>query len=208
MREGSYDSNTLYILGNEMVIPALIHLKDSDLLARIDGMNVLAPGWRKCQECVKVDRGGWVSEKIPKGAVRSFIFDRNHAATSTFLLPSGWGNSEAWGTWSEGYFSKMTLPLGMSTGISKITFKSKALVTPSHPKQDLIIWVNGVKIADLSLQQWHGNIFEVDLKGVDLSNGVLVIDMQFLNPIRPSQLGITSDDDRLLSIGIESIEIK
>jgi hypothetical protein len=89
-----------------------------------------------------------------------------------------------------------------------ITFKSKALVTPAHPKQDLIIWINGVKIADLSLQQWHGNIFEVDLKGVDLSNGVLVIDMQFLNPIRPSQLGITSDDDRLLAIGMESIEIK
>jgi len=122
MRQGEYDPNTLYILGNEMVIPALMHLKDSDLLARIDGMNVLAPGWRDCQECVKVDKGEWVSEKVPRGAVRTFIFDRNHAANSTFLLPSGWGNSEAWGTWSEGYFSKITLPLDITTGISRITF--------------------------------------------------------------------------------------
>jgi hypothetical protein len=70
------------------------------------------------------------------------------------------------------------------------------------------MWVNGTKVADLSLQQWHGNIFEVPLNGVDLSNSVLTIDIQLLNPIRPSQLGITSDDDRLLAIGIESIELK
>ncbi len=208
MRQGQYDPKTLYILGNEMVIPALMHLKETDLLARIDGMNVLAPGWRACQECVKVDKGEWASEMVPQGAVRSFIFNRNNAATSIFLLPSGWGNSEAWGTWSEGYFSKITLPLDMSTSISRITFKAKALVTHAHPKQDLIIWFNGVKVADLSLQQWHGNIFELPLKGVDLSNRVLTIDFQLLNPIRPSQLGITSDDDRLLAIGIESIELK
>jgi hypothetical protein len=208
MRKGQYDPNTLYILGNEMVIPALMHIKDADLLARIDGMNVLAPGWRTCQECVKVDRGEWVSKMVPQGGASSFIFNRNNAATSTFLLPSGWGNAEAWGTWSEGYFSKITLPLGSSTGISRLTFKAKALVTPAHPKQDLIIWVNGVRVADLSLQQWHGNIFEVPLKGVNLSNGVIAIDIQMLTPIRPSQLGITSDDDRLLAIGIESIELK
>jgi hypothetical protein len=207
MRQGQYDPNTLYILGNEMVIPALMHLKDTDLLARIDGMNVLAPGWRACQECVPVPKGEWV-KKVPQDTTRSFIFNRNNVATPTFLLPSGWGNSEEWGTWSDGYFSKITLPLDVSTGISRITFKAKALVTPAHPKQGLIMWVNGTKVADLSLQQWHGNIFEVPLNGVDLSNSVLTIDIQLLNPIRPSQLGITSDDDRLLAIGIESIELK
>jgi hypothetical protein len=125
MRQGQYDPNTLYILGNEMVIPALLHLKDTDLLARIDGMNVLAPGWRRCQECVPVPKGEWVSEMVPQGAVHSFVFNRSYAATSTFLLPSGWGNSEAWGTWSEGNFSKIVLPLSTSTGISRIIFKAK-----------------------------------------------------------------------------------
>lgn len=72
----------------------------------------------------------------------------------------------------------------------------------------MVIWINGIKVGNFSLKQWNGNIFEAPLTGVDLTNGLLAIDIQLLNPIKPSQLGITSDDDRLLAIGIESIEIK
>jgi hypothetical protein len=184
-----------------------MHLKDTDLLARIDGMNILAPGWRKCRECVEVAKDEWVSSRLSRDN-QSFKFDRSHASRIPFVLPYGWGNPEAWGTWSEDYFAKVILPIGVIKAPSKIIFNVKALVLPSHPMQELIVSINGIKFEKILLKSWNDNSFSVSLERVDLSEGIISIDMQFLNPARPSILGITADDNRLLAIGLESIELK
>jgi hypothetical protein len=49
VNEGKYDPTALYILENDKVIAAYRHYNaKTDLLARIDGFNVLAPGWKEC----------------------------------------------------------------------------------------------------------------------------------------------------------------
>ena len=49
---GKYDQDSLYILDNEKVHTALLHIdQGSDLFAQIDGLFVVAPGWKKCADC-------------------------------------------------------------------------------------------------------------------------------------------------------------
>jgi hypothetical protein len=55
---GKYDVNTLYILDDWKKYPELLspNLNSSkDLLALIDGIIVLAPEWKICKDCLKVD---------------------------------------------------------------------------------------------------------------------------------------------------------
>jgi hypothetical protein len=52
---GNFDGDSLYILDAESLVEAVGHLdRSADLLARIDGFNVLAPGWKKCRDCRSV----------------------------------------------------------------------------------------------------------------------------------------------------------
>ena len=42
----------MYILDDDKVVPALLHIDQrTDLLAKINGFNVVAPGWKRCVEC-------------------------------------------------------------------------------------------------------------------------------------------------------------
>jgi hypothetical protein len=50
--KGQFDANTLYILEDELIPSVLEGVNpQNDLLTRIDGANVLAPGWRTCKTC-------------------------------------------------------------------------------------------------------------------------------------------------------------
>jgi Family of unknown function (DUF6311) len=52
LETGSFEQDSLYILDPNIVAEAARHLdQSSDLLAQIDGFNVLALGWKTCQEC-------------------------------------------------------------------------------------------------------------------------------------------------------------
>ena len=52
LQTGKYEPDALYILDEHAVRQAIVSLNPrDDLLARIDGFNVLAPGWISCDEC-------------------------------------------------------------------------------------------------------------------------------------------------------------
>jgi hypothetical protein len=52
LAHANYDANTLYILTDNKVIPALVKLHSkNDLFARIDNFNVIAPAWNVCKLC-------------------------------------------------------------------------------------------------------------------------------------------------------------
>ncbi|NWG39429.1 MAG: hypothetical protein HXY27_05630 [Hydrogenophilaceae bacterium] len=49
---GNYESDSLYILDDKAALNAARSMnKTTDMLVRIDGFNVLAPGWLKCADC-------------------------------------------------------------------------------------------------------------------------------------------------------------
>jgi len=55
LRTGRYEPDTLYVLDDGVVLTAALSLNpETDLLARIDGLTVVAPGWKKCKLCMVV----------------------------------------------------------------------------------------------------------------------------------------------------------
>lgn len=54
LRDGRYEADTLFILDNRSVQAARATLNDDDILVRVDGLNVLAPGWNRCTTCMPV----------------------------------------------------------------------------------------------------------------------------------------------------------
>jgi hypothetical protein len=52
---GIWDADTLYILEDRLLEKQKIEFSpESDLFARVDGLNVLAPNWKKCKKCLQV----------------------------------------------------------------------------------------------------------------------------------------------------------
>ena len=80
---------------------------------------------------------------------------------------------------------------------------ARALVTPTHPTQEIGLTVNGQKRADLILTNDNHNHIKIDITKADRARGSLDISFQFKNPARPKDLGLGSDD-RLLSLGLVS----
>lgn len=52
LASGNYDADSLYILDDEVLTTAVRErIRKEDLLLKINGLNVLAPGWMKCVKC-------------------------------------------------------------------------------------------------------------------------------------------------------------
>jgi hypothetical protein len=50
---GSFATDTLYILDDDQVQAVLPNIDHADLIAHIDGFNVVAPGWAHCASCIQ-----------------------------------------------------------------------------------------------------------------------------------------------------------
>ena len=204
IKEGKYDPDTLYILENDKVIPALKSLnRKSDLLASIDGFSVLAPGWLDCKECLGVPEKLFVEGLMPYYHLdEPIVFGRSGKNIIPFVLLSGWAYPEAWGTWSDGRSAKLVLPLP-SDNPSKFVLKSRAFVFQQHPQQILIVRVNEEFSHRVVLEKDQGNEIIIPIPPKALKNGYLMIDFEFQAPLKPKDVGF-GDDERSLAIGIES----
>jgi hypothetical protein len=216
MRQGQYDPNTLYILGNEMVIPALMHLKDTDLLARIDGMNVLAPGWRACQECVPVPKGEWVKKvKIPEFTAEELILFSRGSKGSNYLVDvgiqdqadQGWAYPEELGVWLAGKSAHILIPLPQDVKVGNAIFTLSTLLPHNHSAQELEIFSDGIL-------RFKGMINSQDPKDVlipievqDHLQGFLKLEFVPKYRFIPKKIGF-GDDDRQLSIWLISVSLK
>lgn len=124
-------------------------------------------------------------------------------------LTSGWSRPERWGVWADGNRAEIVLPLKSSNHL--ISIEVNAFVHALHPFQRVDVAVNGIKIENLALSNPTGNLIQIDLAEVLNKFHPLppfaVIQFTFKDAVSPFHLGI-SDDNRLLSIGLISLEIR
>lgn len=179
---------------------------NSDLLARIDGFNVLAPGWKSCGKCSQASEGLELKQLSPQLELNQIVdFTKSGDGRSLYIL-NGWGYTEAWGTWAIEPSASIVLPTP-SGNPSKMLIKANAFLVPSHPNQVVDILINGIKVADqYLLNKQHGNILEIKLpSSPKLAGEPLNIEFRSLGAISPMAAGI-SPDDRKLGIGLVSIQ--
>lgn len=116
---------------------------------------------------------------------------------------SGWGEREIWGgIWSTENRATIKIPMP-ENGAKSITFSANAFVNKLHPKQEVIVSINGQQRGKASLNKFEGNEIFVPLPHVTNINLPITIDFEFPDAVSPKSLNL-GNDDRKLGIGLKS----
>lgn len=210
LRTGQLPDDAIYIIQNNLVIPAIASLHKEDLFTQIDGFNVLAPRcklYANCRELIVNEITYSMSELRPKLNQRIGFSNSARDAFTSYYLASGWSYLESWGTWSDGHTARINLPLPKE-GAHSLDLHLDAFVTTSHPSQAVRIKVNGSPIADTTLTKVSDNHLLIPISSEALHKPYIDIEFEFLNPARPITNTENNADNRELAIGIVSAKFQ
>jgi hypothetical protein len=198
--QGQFNPQTLYILDDSKVLAAQMHIHPDDLLAKIDGLNVLAPGWKSCKDCLQVPSSMEIRSPMPTVGLGKTISFGTGALGPSFLI-WGWAEPEPWGAWSTGKQSKLVMPIPQ--GAKSLTLDVRALIGANHPVQEVELMVNGVGQGKVSLSKPDQNQIQISLAQVEKQEKYVAIELNYIHPVKPKTLG-QGPDERDLAIGINS----
>jgi hypothetical protein len=140
--------------------------------------------------------------ELPKLSPGSIIkFSKNEAGLN--YLDYGWQYPEDWGSWSDGSNARIYIPL-QNENVSVIKIKLRALINHLISTQNVEVYIDGKYYHSFSLNQFLNN--EISF-GLPLHLKKLDLELKFHNAAKPKDLGI-NNDERVIAIGIESIEIQ
>jgi hypothetical protein len=211
MKSGNWDPMTLYILDDWRLHPNLSPIQfnpSTDLLARIDDFNVLAPGWKNCASCKPFSNFTELETLTPLTYLNQVISFGNSSGSRKNYLLEGWAFSEGWGTWSNGRLAKLVLPLPKNTQPDTLVFNLRAFVTPKIPQQIFNVFIDGKLIEKIVLNKPSNNVVAIKVPESAISKGFIALEFQFINPAQPKVLFDNNSDDRELAIGLESAVFK
>lgn len=206
---GVYERDTLYIVDSAQLPEIRKTLKPSDLLTFVNGLNVLAPNWNECPQCLAVQG---VEQSTPQasrpkeraGTILSFGKDRKGEA---YLL-EGWSAAEAWGVWSNAKHVRLQIPA--STGVRGISMKMDAFLSPASAVQQVGVTLNGIPAGVFQLRSITENVIEIEfsskMRESIAAKGELEIALDLPNSVIPKEHGFNGDD-RNLAIGLRTLTV-
>ncbi len=206
---GRYASDTFYVLDDGVTLGAAINLDaGADVLAHVDGFNVLAPGWGNCAGCPPLADRLEAADLLPVMKVGDRIPFNQGSPAVACLNTGGWSHPEPWGTWSEGRAAEIILPAAQP--IHHVRIEALALLGASHPSQEVVIEAGGKVVYAGNLTRFRGNIIEFAIPEAvqeeSLALGWMRLRLRFKDAIRPVDLGINTDN-RILALGLEAITL-
>ena len=204
LRAGPLDPHSLYILGPWKNDPEpILFNPNQDVLAKIDGFTVLAPGWKSCASCPRLDPKLEMTRYAPNTQINEkMYFYRNALGRNEFMLDGWIPYGELWGSWTEGPNASLIIPLPEGKP-QFLRLDLRAFVNEKHPKQLFEVFIDGQLVQSASLAKFEGNQIDIPLPRSVLGGQFIKIQIKLLNPASPKSLGI-SDDDRQLGIGLIS----
>lgn len=201
---GKLDPKTLYIIPEDRagLGSCLMALEPKHFLGKIDDYLVLAPALNELNPASAKAFPLLTKPKQPKLGERIGFQDAATSANS-YILCNGWSKPEPWGAWANGNSSKIYLSLPKQ-GAKKIELNFRALVNQQHPNQKFEIKSDQSAGYDFEFTHASNNKIQMNLSNESIKNGFVILELKFKNPVQPSKIGFGNQDQRLLSIGIES----
>ena len=204
---GNFDKKTIYIFDNWKLNPDYPEVQfnsTNDLFATIDGFNILAPGWKQCQQCPQLNPNTEMVSLTPKILLSELIyFNRDGLSRSIFLSDNGWGWAEDWGTWSISQSAKIIMPIPLG-GAKSLMLSARAYIDKQHPQQILEIWYENILLQTEILTKFDNNKIQILLPKKAVIKGYIDLELKFITPIAPKGVDPNNIDSRLLGIGLIS----
>jgi hypothetical protein len=206
-----FPPNTLYVLDQSMLVPALVNKRPEHLLAYVDDLIILAPNWQACGTKTGYDQSILpVPEKLQTTAHQLISFSKGGLGVP-FLIDIGisdhtdlgWGYPEVWGVWGSGERANVVIPLPKDQTVKQLTLEMRALIAPGVPTQKYSLLANGEAVATQALTKAEGNRIIIPITGSISKAGFLNLEFRFFNRAKPKDMGI-GEDNRNLSIGLVS----
>jgi hypothetical protein len=208
IKDGAYDSESLYIFEERFLIPILATAQPNDLVAKVDEFYVLAPKYKECAECKQPSVNHLLSlnSLAPSMGVSFGFSTKAEDKFSPFYLGGGWSWQESWGVWSDGSNALLNLswPNIKPNSISLI-YKA-FVVSQSHPALTINVYVNGVFNSQITTSNFDNNKITIPITDEMLKSKFLSIEFKLANPKAPVALMAENSDKRLLGIGLVSAQ--
>jgi hypothetical protein len=142
-----------------------------------------------------------------------FSYDRQilsfaEGGNGSEYLRCGWSQAEDWGVWSNGPIAKVQLTDTALAGKENVALviEARGFVTHGQPTQRVRVRVNGVDAGELLLgSDITSRSLQVPAAALKLS--LFQIELVPETPMSPATTG-TSSDQRLLGVGLKSLQIK
>lgn len=197
----SSNTESLYIFRDWKDSPRQVHFDPkTDLLARIDGFNVLAPDWKSCKECGSLNQSLEIQNLAPFLKLdQTIIFSSKGDGRENYML-EGWGYTEGWGTWATDAKAKLIFPIPQGRP-KAIEFEANAFLSSGHPELDLEVLGNGISLGKVTLTRSTKNTFIISLPKNLSAGNTLSLEIRSVNAVSPKSQGI-GDDVRQLGIGL------
>lgn len=198
---GRFEADSLYVLDQRSTLQAAFTIdRSTDSLIKVDGFQVLAPGWKRCSECPQFPEAD-LHELIPAVRLGERIQFTEGGSGST-ALAKGWWDSEAWGTGSVGKEAEVILR--PSADVSAVSLETNTFLTQAHPRQAMEIRINDIQVLGASLTT-ASNTFDITLpaevRASIAREGFMRLKFNLPLAISPRELGM-GDDERELAIGL------
>ena len=211
LQSGKFEHDSLYVMADSEFRQAAINLnEESSLLAKIDGFNVVAPGWKSCSDCSYIEDEITLSDLMPPiKPGEKILFDRLNTGSS--YLVYGWSSPEDWGIWSGGLSAGIVLPIPPEQADS-ILIEANVFVNASYDaiaNQRLTVSVNAVPVTELVLTE-PAVTFEIKIPESvkeELKGGNIELSFSFPDAISPKDVGL-SVDTRKLALGLVALTVR
>lgn len=175
---GELNQQSLYILDDSKVLPALLNLNHQyDLLAKIDNFVVLAPGWKTCASCLQVPGEFEIKNKILRPKIGKMIVFNDTNPNLKLMLAGGhgWQNSSHGGVSINDIAAKIVLPLPDRVNVNYVTLAFKKIEKSSNFPS---FSINGAVI-NATINEMNGETqFELPISAGILRQGYLPIEMR------------------------------
>ena len=210
IQSGKLDDDTLYVV-EDVEVPKFLAMMNpsADVLARFDQINVFAPKWKLCKDCLQINSKNEIDPKVSTARLIKLgekIDSSRFGKYATVFLGPGWSVPENWGTWSIQKSASIQLPLPAEDP-KKLIIHAQAFITDSHPQQRVNIYINQIFIKEVILLDRMKNRIELPLPQAFNVQQQIKLQFQFPDAISPQSLGL-GIDTRPLAMGIEFIEFE
>jgi hypothetical protein len=182
----------------------LIYDSTSDLLVNVDGYTILAPGWKNCSECLRLDTSLIEFTKSKPVVVKGqkIMFDSLTSISDNFLL-GGWYDSEAWGVWAKDAKANAVFPIPSSDS-KHLVLEVRAFVSDAYKLQEIEVYSKDKLLLKQALSTFDGNKLYIPISAAMHRDGFIAIEIKSINPVKTSDVIAASKDTRMLSIGLVS----
>lgn len=208
IRTGNYERDSLYVLDQGVAGAAFLTVNQrTDLLAKIDGFYVIAPGWNACGECSRPGNEVTFGDLFPPVKIGERLEFTQTGKGQQYLV-SGWNTPEPLGTWSEGNAAEILFQPFAKQQVQRLVIEGDPAVSASHPQQTVEVFVNDVWAAKVTLTAASSGQIEVivpeEARARIAADSYLRLRLVLPDAARPVDIGI-NDDPRRLALALRAI---